>query len=226
MAACSGVMCKAVTYHRPMINIEPRLVVGDTVHTRITHASYEVTIETSDPTGLRYANPIKRFKELRVGFLIDLSCEEEGEEGLDGACSPSLDLFEPLIPGTNHYYLPWFTPAQLSLQDTGAWEGWDAWLGNDNLMIEDCQLTFLGATASHINVRWTGRLQDDRPFLYEGPLAIRPIILYGASTMDVRALLERIFGAEQAQRLAVEQERIGGPRGDDYTRFTLSPRED
>jgi hypothetical protein len=217
-----------------MIDMAPRIVVGDTVHTHITHAVYEVVIETSDPTGLSYANPIQRFKELRVGFHIELSCEQEGEGnreedeedlGQDGACSPSLALFEPLIPGTDHYHLPWFTPAQLSLKDTGLWGGWSAWLGNDNLMIEDCELSFLGATATHIGVRWTGRLSDGRPFLFEGPLAIHPMRVYGPGAMDVQALLKRIFGSEQAQRLAIRSELLGGFYGEDFTAYHLSVSE-
>ena len=49
--------------------------------------------------------------------------------------------------------------------------------------------------------------------------------VYGPLTMDVPALLERIFGREQAQRLVIRPEHIGGHYGEDFTAHHLSVRE-
>ena len=112
-----------------------------------------LSIETTYPGAGTFANPIERFPDIRVHNAIYLSTESDEDSGMDGGIEPSLELFEPLIPSTDNYYLPWNITEGLILTDEGKWEGWSAWMGNDNDQIYESKLQFLGADDSHVFVK-------------------------------------------------------------------------
>lgn len=197
------------------------LTLGDNVYDQLSRAVYRLRIETTYPGAGSFANPIERFSDLRVHNAIYLSTESDENTGMDGGIEPSLELFEPLLAATDHYYLPWNIPAGLILTDEGEWEGWSAWLGNDNGQIYDSILQFLGANDTEVFVKWTGSDSDDRPFAFEGALRIAPIIMYGLATLNVNDVLRRLFGEEQAASVIVDAEAVADSQYSEWVKYEI-----
>ncbi|MEI8363256.1 MAG: hypothetical protein WCG35_08560 [Betaproteobacteria bacterium] len=197
------------------------LTIGNKTYKPLTRAIYRLSIETTYPGAGTFANPIERFPDIRVHNAIYLSTESDEDSGMDGGIEPSLELFEPLIPSTDNYYLPWNITEGLILTDEGKWEGWSAWMGNDNDQIYESKLQFLGADDSHVFVKWTGSDSDDHPFVFEGALQIAPIIMYGLASLDVPHILSRLFGEDQAASLIVNAEAVKGRQHPEWVKYEI-----
>lgn len=202
------------------------LTLGVDTYTHFTKAIYRLKIETSYSGMGTFANPIERFPDLRVHNAIYLSTESDENAGMDGGIEPSLELFEPLIGATDHYFLPWNIPEGLTITDDEEWEGWSAWMGNDNGPIYDSKLQFLGASDSQIRVRWTGSDSDDRPFVFEGTLQIMPIIMYGVASLNLPQILHRLFGEVQAASLIVNASPVRESQIPEWIRYEIRKKQE
>lgn len=197
------------------------LTIANKSYKQLTRATYRLRIETTHPDAGTFANPIERFPDLRVNNGIFLSAESDEDSGMDGGIEPSLELFEPLISSTNNYYLPWNIPEGLVLTDSGEWEGWSAWMGNDNDPIYDSKLQFSGASDSHVFVKWTGVDSGGHPFVFEGALQIAPVIMYGLASLNVPLILSRLFGEDQAASLIVDAEAVKGSQYQEWVKYEI-----
>jgi hypothetical protein len=168
-------------------------------------AMIDVYVGVYGPKSGTPGNPVARHGLVRVGYGLELSTLPEARRGEDGGIEPELALFEPLVPGTDHYYLPWNLPAGLRLADTGEWGGWDAWLGNDNAQLDENTLEFLRADPHTVRVRWEATVldRDDCRMLFEGDVAIGEVMLGVDSDVegevDIDAVLDQVFGMAQRQ---------------------------
>ena len=184
----------------------PAITLCGKVEAPVLTAKLDVLVEVfgAEETGTP-ANPVARFDNVRVHYGIEATTLEPDRQGEDGGLEPTLALFEPLRPD-GRYYLPWEIPAGTKLVDEGRWDGWDAWLGNDNDGIVDNALEFVAVQRDRVKVRWTGHT-GDCDFLLEGELAIGEVRVSAPGDADIADVLATVFGDAMARANVASERR-------------------
>jgi hypothetical protein len=199
-----------------------KLVIGAKNY-KVKSAYFRVVIETPSPNGGSFANPIERFEHLRVHHSMTLELNQSKANMGDLERRPCVELFEPLSKlNPKHYLLPWEISDGSTLKESNEWGGWVAASAHNEPM-ENTKLVFSKATHKNIFLKWSAQLPNGK-FVFEGPVKIEPVTMYGISSLDYKSVLETLYGKEVLTKIRVKSQRIKNSQIENWSMFTISQK--